>query len=111
METISSVNRGSGREIAPPFDEPPPDCIGCLACAEICPTACILYASSAQERTIWGRTFEMLRCSACGRAHITVAQADRWAGMNGVPRTYFETCDACKRKQQAATFVKLSQVG
>lgn len=30
---ISSVNRGVGREVAPPFNEAPLACIGCLACA------------------------------------------------------------------------------
>ncbi len=37
VSAIASTDRGWGREIAPPFNEPPPDCIGCLACAEIPP--------------------------------------------------------------------------
>jgi NADH dehydrogenase/NADH:ubiquinone oxidoreductase subunit G len=111
VSAIASVDRGSGREVAPPFHQPPPDCIGCLACAEICPTACIPYSTSSMRREIWDREFEMLRCAHCGRAHITVAQADYYADRNGVPRSYFETCDACKRAQQAVNFVKLSQVG
>jgi bidirectional [NiFe] hydrogenase diaphorase subunit len=108
VSAISSVNRGAGREIAPPFHQPPPDCIGCLACAEICPTSCIPFTSSDRGRRIWERDFEMLRCSRCGRAHITVAQADYWAGRNGVPRAYFETCDACKRLEHADVFARLS---
>lgn len=108
VSAISSVNRGAGREIAPPFHQPPPDCIGCLACAEICPTGCIPFTSSDRGRRIWERDFEMLRCSRCGRAHITVAQAEYWAGRNGVPRAYFETCDACKRLEHADVFARLS---
>jgi len=111
ISAIASVNRGSGREIAPPFHEAPPDCIGCLSCAEICPTNCIPYETSAAKRTIWNRDFEMLRCTKCGKAHITVAQADFYAGKNGVPRSYYETCDACKRKEQAETFLRLSRIG
>jgi NADH dehydrogenase/NADH:ubiquinone oxidoreductase subunit G len=107
VSAISSVNRGAGREIAPPFHEPPPDCIGCLSCAEICPTNCIPYTTSSAGRRIWDSDFEMLRCSECGRAHITVAQADHFAARSGVPRSYFETCDACKRAQQARTFAGL----
>jgi formate hydrogenlyase subunit 6/NADH:ubiquinone oxidoreductase subunit I len=42
VSAISSVNRGTGSEIAPPFHEPPPDCIGCLACAAICPTRALV---------------------------------------------------------------------
>jgi bidirectional [NiFe] hydrogenase diaphorase subunit len=108
VSAIATVSRGVGREVAPPFHEAPPDCIGCLACAEICPTDCIPYSASEHGRTIWGKTFDMLRCTSCGHAHITVAQADHHAGAGGVPRAYFETCDACKRTAMAATFVRLA---
>jgi len=105
---ISTVNRGAGKEVAPPFHEAPPDCIGCLACAEVCPTDCIPYQTSDSSRTIWNKTFEMVRCPQCGRAHITKLQAAFYAGRNGVPASYFETCDACKRKQMARTFESLA---
>ncbi|MEJ2368990.1 MAG: 2Fe-2S iron-sulfur cluster-binding protein [Acidobacteriota bacterium] len=108
VSAISSVDRGAGREIAPPFNAPPPDCIGCLACAEICPTDCIPFKTSDTKRTIWGKDFEMQRCPKCGRAHITKAQATYYAGRGGVPESYFEMCDSCKRLQQAETFASLA---
>jgi bidirectional [NiFe] hydrogenase diaphorase subunit len=108
VSAISTVNRGAGKEVAPPFGEAPPDCIGCLACAEVCPTDCIPYTTSDSSRTIWGRTFEMLRCSRCGRAHIAKAQASFYAGRNGVPASYFELCDACKRAELSSTFARLT---
>lgn len=111
VSAIATVNRGIGREVAPPYHQPPPDCIGCLACAEICPTDFIPYQTSDFSRTIWGKTFQMLRCSSCGRAHITVEQARHWAGKGGVSESYFTLCDACKRKQIAATFQRLQGVG
>jgi len=104
---ISSASRGVGREIAPPFNEPPPDCIGCLACAEICPTGFIAYEATPSRRVIWNKEFEMLRCPTCGQAHITMAQAEYHDERNGVPARYFETCDACKRREQAAIAVSL----
>lgn len=107
VSAIASVNRGWGREISPPFHQAPPDCIGCLACAEVCPTDCIPFTTGHGSRSIWSRDFEMLRCSGCGRAHITVDQADHWAELKGVPRTYFETCDSCKRAAHARTFARL----
>ena len=110
VSAISSVDRGCGREIAPPFHEAPPDCIGCLACAEICPTDCIPYETSNVKRTIWGRTFDMLRDPATGEAVITKAQAEHFARRSGVPMSYFETSDRAKRKAMATTFAKLGQV-
>ncbi len=108
VSAISTVNRGAGKEVAPPFHEAPPDCIGCLACAEVCPTDCIPYETSDVRRTIWDRTFEMVRCPHCGRAHITREQAAFYAGKGGVPESYFATCDACKRKQMLTTFTSLA---
>lgn len=107
VSAISSVSRGVGREIAPPFHEAPPACIGCLACAEVCPTRCIPFQTGDRERTIWGKTFRMVRCKECGRAHVTEEQAAFFDGRNGVPRTYFETCDACKRKALARTVASM----
>ncbi len=111
VSAISLVERGVAKAVAPPFGQPPPDCIGCLACAEICPTGHIPFEQSDAERRIWGKSFAMLRCPVCGRAHITIAQADYWAGRSQVPRREFETCDACKRAATAATIARLGASG
>lgn len=95
---ISAENRGVLREVAPPFFEEPPDCIGCLACAEICPTGHIKYREDGFTRTIWGKTFEMLKCPSCGRAHLTRAQAD-WMAGRGMPVE--PLCDSCKQRRTA----------
>lgn len=108
---ISLVGRGIGREVAPPFQAPPPDCIGCLSCALICPTGHILWSSSEAGNRIWGRTFPRLRCPTCGRAHLTEAAADFWAARTGVPRVELETCDACKRAATGATVARLAAAG
>jgi NADH dehydrogenase/NADH:ubiquinone oxidoreductase subunit G len=108
VSAISSVDRGWGREIAPPFHQPPPDCIGCLACAEICPTDFIPYEDGNVTRTIWGRKFDMLRDPQTGEGLITKEQAVHFARRSGVPESYFETSDRSKRLQMAKTFEKLS---
>lgn len=110
IAAISTVNRGAGKEVAPPFHEAPPDCIGCLACAEVCPTNCIPYETSNFSRSIWGRTFDMLRDSATGQAVITKAQAEFFAERNGVPQSYFETSDTTKRREMAKKFVSLQNL-
>jgi NADH dehydrogenase/NADH:ubiquinone oxidoreductase subunit G len=110
VSAIASTNRGWGREIAPPFNEPPPDCIGCLACAEICPTDHIKFTTSSTVRTIWGRSFEMLRDPRTGEAVITRAQAEHFATRSGVPVSYFETSDRSKRLEVARTVERLRVV-
>jgi ferredoxin len=107
VSAISSASRGAGREIAPPFGEPPPDCIGCLACAVTCPTDCIPFEENGLTRRIWNREFDMLRCSQCGTAHITKAEAEHFARRQNVPESYFEKCDRCKRADHAELFRRL----
>ena len=108
VSAIASVSRGASRAIAPPFDQPPPDCIGCLACAEVCPTGCIAWSEAGGRRTIWGRVFEMLRCEGCGRSHLTDAQA-AWARAHGAAEQDLRLCDACKREQLGRTLRAVSR--
>jgi len=110
VSAIASTDRGWGREIAPPFNEPPPDCVGCLSCAEICPTDHIKFTTSNTRRTIWGKEFEMLQDPTTGDAVITRAQAEHFARRSGVPMSYFETSDRSKRLEVAKTFEKLQVV-
>lgn len=107
ISAISSVSRGAGRSIAPPFDQPPPDCIGCLACAQVCPTGHIRADEGAEHRSIWGRTFEMRRCRECGRAEVTMAQV-AWAVAHGADGHDFELCAECKREALARTIRAVS---
>ncbi|MFC2172782.1 2Fe-2S iron-sulfur cluster-binding protein [Acidobacteriota bacterium] len=107
VSAISASSRGADRKISAPFDEPPQDCIGCLSCAEICPTGCIPFSENGLQRIIWKKEFEMLRCARCGKATITKDQACHFAKRQGVPEKYFEHCDDCKRDEHAALFEKL----
>jgi len=111
LSAISLVSHGTERKVAPPLKQPPPDCVGCLACAAICPTGTIQAEESNGTRTIWGKTFTMLSCKTCGRALITTAQAEYWSGRSRLPIAYFETCDTCKRASTAATMAALGALG
>jgi bidirectional [NiFe] hydrogenase diaphorase subunit len=106
VSAIASVSRGTARTIAPPFDAPPPDCVGCLACAEVCPTRHIRATEEEGRRTIWGRAFEMARCTRCGATHLTLAQV-AWQAARGLSARDFELCDACKRRELARTLAAL----
>jgi bidirectional [NiFe] hydrogenase diaphorase subunit len=110
VSAIASVDRGLGREIAPPFHNPPPDCIGCLACAEICPTDHIPFSDGHATRTIWGREFEMLRDPKTGEGLITKAQAEYFSKRSGLPESYFGTSNRSKRLEMAKTVARLGVV-
>lgn len=106
---ISTVNRGKAREIGTPFGGPPPDCIGCLACAHVCPTGHITVTETGFARSIWGRTFELVRCAGCGRPlPVTKDQAAFLSKRQGLDLSYFATCEECQRKATAATFGRIA---
>jgi NADH dehydrogenase/NADH:ubiquinone oxidoreductase subunit G len=91
---ISLVGRGRERQVTGPFFRPPEDCVGCLACAGVCPTGKITYRESGGRRFIWGREFELVRCDVCGEPFATREQL-QWAGQ--------ETgqCERCRRRTAA----------
>jgi bidirectional [NiFe] hydrogenase diaphorase subunit len=98
---ISATGRGHDKVIAPPFNEEPPDCIGCLSCAHICPTDVIKWEDEGSIRTIWKKKFELISCAKCGKAIITRDFADYLMEQRSIPGEYFETCDDCKRTELA----------
>ncbi len=107
---ISTTKRGHGKEIGTPWGGPPPDCIGCLACAHVCPTGHITFSETAATRSIWGREFELARCRDCGGAlPITREQAAFLARRQKLDPSYFERCELCNRKSTAHTLVRLAR--
>jgi len=106
---IAMVQRGHEREVGTPFGGPPPDCIGCLACAHVCPTGHIRFTDNGVERQIWGRTFEMARCTECGRPlPITREQAAFLQERQGMDASYFQRCPDCQRRATARTLGKIA---
>ena len=71
ISAISTVNRGINKKVSTPFEEPSTVCIGCGACAHVCPTGAIKIEDIGEERIIWEKSFELLRCSNCGKPFIT----------------------------------------
>lgn len=93
---ISTVDRGCEKRVDTPYSDPSLDCVGCLSCANVCPTGAIAYTQTDSERTIWNRTFKLVRCPSCGRLMGTeeaVAAAAEKAHVDA-PRV----CDECRKK-------------
>jgi len=88
---------------------PPKDCIGCLACANVCPTGCIEFSITDEKRTIWGQDFELVKCEECGAPGIPKAQRDWLVKRDNVPADYFNLCDACKRNKIAGVQAEISK--
>ena len=108
FHAISTVNRGHGKEIAPPLHEAPPDCVGCLSCAQICPTDFIKFEDKGDRRKIWGRTFELLKCQETGKPTITKEFAEFLTRNRNIPPEYFNLGDSAHRKETAVSMGRVA---
>ena len=96
---ISTVNRGITKKISTPYGEPSAACIGCSSCANVCPTGCIEAEEYDGERTIWGKKFEMIRCSVCGKHYMPKEQYEYIRKKAGPGKQKEQpVCDSCNRK-------------
>lgn len=96
---ISTILRGTEKRVATPYDEPSTECIGCGSCANICPTGNIEMVQDATTRTIWHRTFELVRCERCGAVLGTRETLEHAAELSG---TEVQTlCDDCRKADTA----------
>lgn len=68
---IATALRGVDKVVAPPFNDPPEDCIGCASCARVCPTSAIDCTDTRDTRTIWHKTFTLVKCAKCGKPYAT----------------------------------------
>ncbi len=73
-DALGFALRGWDRKTTPPFGEAAATCVGCLACAEVCPTGHISWEEKDGHRRIWGRNFALVCCEHCGEPFATEEQ-------------------------------------
>ena len=108
---ISFVYRGAERKVSTPFDAETDLCLGCAACAYLCPTGAIKVREEAGRLLIdrWHSDLEQALCSECGRpvvpAELLVQMREK-AAEEGVPGEEL-LCLRCRRVRAAAAATAL----
>lgn len=101
---ISTINRGVTKEVSTPYGEPNPVCIGCGSCAHVCPTGAIDMTETADTREIWGKKFELVKCSRCGAVIGTKQEIAYASWKSGEEEAAL--CAACRKKELSVTFMR-----
>jgi bidirectional [NiFe] hydrogenase diaphorase subunit len=98
VSAIGFSHRGTEKTVCTPFKEDSATCIGCGACAYVCPTGHIEMETTAtgDSRTIWGRTFKMQTCKVCGRYFAPEDQLTYISEKTGVPAENLAVCVSCR---------------
>jgi bidirectional [NiFe] hydrogenase diaphorase subunit len=101
------AGRGKERRVSTPFDVHSDACIGCGACAEICPTDAIEIEDRGSERILhtWNTTVQLHACPECGRffapeptaflKEVLPELADIWG-----------LCPECSRRRTAGQWIE-----
>lgn len=106
-DAIGFSSRGLNKEMSSPYHEANEACIGCGACAYVCPTYCIDMKDSPTTRTIWGRTFHFHLCQLCQAPVITEEYRAYAIAHNGLPEDYYDFCESCKQRNASKRFAQV----
>jgi bidirectional [NiFe] hydrogenase diaphorase subunit len=95
---IHFAQKGSEREMMPPYGKEPTTCIACGACVTVCPVDVIGLKEEGDERTIvrWNRTLKMKQCKVCGNYFAPWFQLETFREKAELPKDFFDACPSCR---------------
>jgi bidirectional [NiFe] hydrogenase diaphorase subunit len=108
---ISFIGRGVARRVGTPFDVQSDACIGCGACAEICPTGAIRIEDRGNKRILhtWNTTVELDACPECGRFFAPEPMAFIKEEMPEVA-DFWTLCPECRRRRTSLQWIEQTPV-
>ena len=102
---ISFVNRGTEEDVSAPFNISSESCIGCGACASICPTGAINMETvqGLMRITRFNTAKQLHLCPSCGKPYVTELHLG-WIGSRLGPHEHLTSlCPECRRMANART--------
>ncbi len=110
---ISFISRGPETEVNSPYLEPSPKCIGCTACADVCPTDVIQITDKDGIRMVetWSDTqVAMKKCSMCGAYCAPEPLMDTvYRGVPDLDEEVRELCIKCRRRLKIRKFSQMTK--
>jgi len=104
---ISFIGRGIERRVGTPFEVQSDSCIGCGACAEICPTGAIEIEDRGSTRILhtWNTKVELHSCPACGKFFAPTPMAVLEDMLPEVAESW-TLCPDCRRLQTSRQWIE-----
>lgn len=106
---INFIGRGPDTKVNAPYLEPSDKCIGCTACADVCPTDVIKITDRDGVRMVetWSQTeVQMIKCRICGKDCAPEPLIE--VVYKGVPDLTEELKDVCLKCRRRLKTRKLS---
>ena len=110
---IGYAGRGADRTVAAPFRQPSEDCIGCGACAAICPVGTIKVRVHEDEKEVEISPFKsrakLLVCQVCGASIASIQVSEQALSKAEIDweelRERLRLRPKCRRSQTAAGLI------